>query len=58
MGKLVEVVGKVMDLEGGVCFCPASWGRTLDFGGRKANGCFYLGSWCEGSWDDGLGESG
>lgn len=32
-------------------------GGDIGFSRRKANGCFYVGPWCEGSGDDGLGES-
>jgi len=49
MGKLVEIVGKVADLEGGqVCIRFL----TLVFLEQLADG---VGSWYSGAWNDGLG---
>ena len=54
MGKLVEVVGKVMDLEGGVCFPSLVFWVAW----YKESKLMSAGSWREGSWDNGLGEFG
>lgn len=56
MGKLVEVVGKVMDLEGGqVCSLYHSLYPECEVWGKLI---WYIGSWCSCAWNDGLGESG